>query len=114
MIRMKWLNGVCIPDYLAGNTQDLTLCSHVNDIYSKYSCFPIAKSNYQKNNWHRKQNLYSLHNIEHNNLTDAVNKHCKNDFDTNTNFKRLSEFIAITRASAQVSIGSWQQALKDG
>jgi hypothetical protein len=35
-------------------------------------------------------------------LTDAINKHCKSDFDTNTNFKRLSEFIAITRESAQV------------
>jgi hypothetical protein len=107
MIRMKWLNGVCIPDYLAGKTQDLTLCSHVNEACSKYFYSSIAKSNCQKNNRPHKQNLYSPYDIEYNNLTDAITKHCKSDFDTNINFKRQSEFIAISRESAQVSIGNW-------
>lgn len=84
-----------------------------NETYSKYFYSSIAKNNYQKKYWHRKQNLYSLHDIEYNNLTDAINKHCKSDFDIDTNFKILSEFIAITRESAQVSIGNWQNALKD-
>jgi len=84
-----------------------------NETYSKYFYSSIAKNNHKKNSWHRKQNLYSLHDVQYNNLTDAINKHCKSDFDTNTNFKRLSEFIAITRESAQVSIGNWQHTLKD-
>lgn len=84
-----------------------------NESYSKYFYSSIAKNNYQKNNWHRKQNLYSLHDIQFSNLTDAINKHCKSDADINTNFKMLSDFIAITRESAQVSIENWKQALKD-
>jgi len=84
-----------------------------NETYSKYFYSSIAKNNYRKNKWHRKQNLYSLHDIKYNSLTDAINKHCRSDFDTNTNFKRLSEFIAITRESAQVSIENWKQTLKD-
>lgn len=81
-----------------------------NETYSKYFYSSIAKSNYRKHNWYRKQNLYSLHDIKYNNLTDAINKHCKRDFDANTNFKRLNEFIAITRESALISIGNWQHA----
>jgi len=80
------------------------LNNNFNKTYSKFFYSSIAKNNYQQNNWYRKQNLYSLYEIKYNNLTDAINKHCKNDFDTNTNFKILSEFIAITRESAQVSI----------
>ena len=83
------------------------------ETYSKYFYSSIAKNNYQKNNWHRKQNLYSLHYIKYNNLTDAINQHCNSNFDTNTNFKRLYEFIAITKESAQLSITNWQQTLKD-
>src|SRR5690606_36162712 len=85
-----------------------------NKTYSKYFYSSIAKINCQKNNWHRRQNLYSLRDIEYSSLTDAIDKHCKSDFDTNTNFKRLIEFIAITKESAQVSIGNWQHALKSG
>lgn len=84
-----------------------------NETYSKYFYSSIAKNNYQKSNWHRKQNLYSLHDIQYNNLTDAINKHCKSYSDTNTNFKLLNDFIAITRESAQVSIENWKQTLKD-
>lgn len=90
------------------------LNNNFNETYSKYFYSSIAKSNCQKNNWHRRQNLYSLHDIEYSSLTDAIDKHCKSDFDTNTNFKRLIEFIAITKESAQVSISNWQHALKNG
>ncbi|MDT8385155.1 MAG: sigma factor-like helix-turn-helix DNA-binding protein [Gammaproteobacteria bacterium] len=116
-----------LPRYIAGINEillnenrpvDPSIFQHklnidFNKAYSKYFYSSIAKNNYQKNNWHRKQNLYSLYDIKYNNLTDAINKHCKSDFDTNTNFKRLSEFIAITRESAQVSIGNWQNTLKN-
>lgn len=80
--------------------------------YSKYFYSSIAKKYYQKNNWYRKQNLYSLHEIKYNNLTDAINKHCKSELDTNSNFKKLSEHIAITRESAQISISNWQRSLR--
>jgi hypothetical protein len=116
-----------LPRYIAGINEillrehrpvDPSIFQHklnndFNETYSKYFYSSIAKNNYQKNNWHRKQNLYSLHDIECNNLTDAINKHCKSDFDANTNYKKLSEFIAITRESAQVSIENWKKTLKD-
>lgn len=84
-----------------------------NETYSKYFYSSIAKNNHQKNNWYRKQSLYSLYDIKYHNLTDAINKHCKSDSDTNTNFNILSDFIAITRESAQVSIQNWKHTLKD-
>lgn len=116
-----------LPRYVAGINElllnenrpvDPSILQHklnidFNKTYSKYFYSSIAKNNYQNHNWHRKQNLYSLHDIKYNNLTDAISKHCKNELDTNTNFKILSEFIAITREAAQVSIVNWQNTLKD-
>jgi len=116
-----------LPRYIAGINEillnenrptDPSIFQHklnndFNKTYSKYFYSSIAKNSYQQNNWRRKQNLYSLYDIKYNNLTDAINKHCKSDFDTNANFKILSNFIAITRESAQVSIENWKQTLKD-
>jgi hypothetical protein len=116
-----------LPRYIAGINEilmneyrpvDPSIFQHklnndFNETYSKYFYSSIAKNNYQKNNWYRKQNLYSLHDIQFNSLTDAINKHCKSDSDTNANFKMLSDFIAITREAAQVSIENWKQTLKD-
>ncbi len=89
------------------------LNKQLNATYSKYFYSSIAKKYYKQNNWHRKQNLYSYYEIKYNNLTDAINIHCKSEFDINSNFKILSEYIAITKKSAQDSIGNWQYSLRD-
>ena len=119
--------GIDLPRYIAGINEvllnehrpvDPSIFQHklnndFNETYSKYFYSSIAKNNYQKYKWHRKKNLYSLHDIQFNNLTDAINKHCKSESDTNANFRMLSDVIAITREAAQVSIENWKQTLKD-
>ena len=119
-------NGIELSRYIAGINEillienrpvDPSIFQHklnndFNKSYSKYFYSSIAKNNYQQNNWHRKQNLYSLYEIKYSSLADVINKHCKSSFDINTNLKILTDFIAITRESAQMALQNWQHTLK--
>lgn len=79
--------------------------------YSKCFYASIAKIYHQEKNWYRKKELYSLHEIQYENLRDAINIHCQSELDISSNFRNLSKYISITKESAQRAIRNWQLSL---
>ena len=82
-----------------------------NQSFSSHLYLAIAKVHCAQNNWYRSGMLFSFHESNYKDLSDAVRTHCDSKADMSTNFKNLRKYIAITSEAGHIAISNWQSAL---
>lgn len=79
----------------------------LGETYSRFFYAAIARKYAENRGWCRKQNLYSLSEIPYKNLMNAIDIICLREMSVDENYKKLQEYIAVTRDKAGVAIGQW-------
>jgi hypothetical protein len=84
----------------------------LNLSYSKYIYMALVRTKIAELNWHHKRTLFSIQEIQYENLSDLCNKTCYIRLTDSENSENIQKVAWLTNAIASMAIQQWKVRMK--